>query len=148
MAASATLASALLLGGCGGKPRCSGSERYSFSGPFAPAATVLENGTICSVSTDSTGTRANVYLWGARPEMTRLMLETRVKMRAQGWEEYDPSNEYMRAPANKLFFRQGMQSMSYEFTESSWRFFGPNSRAAIQVWVSRSTIQPRPSRWR
>ena len=148
MAASATLASALLLGGCGGKPRCSGSSRYSFSGGLAPAATVLENGTICGMYGALGDQHASVYLWGDSADRRRLMLETRVKMRAQGWAEYTPSGPYVHVPENKLFFQQGMQSLSYQFDETTWRFFGPRERAAIRVTVTSSTLQPRPSRWR
>lgn len=144
--ACATLA--LALTGCVGKPRCNGAEGRSFDGPFTPAASILANGSICGVSSSGESQSLNVYLWGEEPEMRRLMLETRVKMLAQGWQEYDPSNEYVRRPENKLYFQQGTQSLSFEFRRSSWRYFGPNQRAAVQVWVTSSVLRPRPQRWR
>lgn len=139
---------ALALAGCVGKPRCRDAEGRSFDGPFAPAATILANGSICGVSSSLENQSLDVYLWGAEPEMRRLMLETRVKMLRQGWQEYDPSNEYVRRPENKLYFQQGAQSLSFEFRRTSWRFFGPNQRAAIQVWVTSAPYRPRPQRWR
>ncbi len=131
---------------CLGKPSCSNASRYSFTGVFAPAAGPLADATICSISTSSFDSSANTYLWGSREDIRPLQLRVRVAMRAQGWQEYDPSNEYVRANPDKLSFRQGAQLLSYEFRASTFRFFGPNERDAINVRVSSSREQPR--RWR
>lgn len=131
---------------CKGKPSCRDSSRYSFTGVFAPAAGPLADATICGVNTSPYDSSVNTFLWGSREDVRPLQLRVRVAMRAQGWQEYDPSNEYVRANPDKLYFQQGQQRLSYEFRATTFRFFGPNERDAINVTVHSSTEQPR--RWR